>query len=173
MVPVAPDDRLRSHYESLARAVEFTRGADAKAAPVLGLQLAFIGTLAARSGKLEVILASEQWGLEEGLLALVIVLYTSAFVAAVVLAMKVYMPITPRSKKSLIYFEDIAAQDFAAFEKDAATMDVDLIEHQLLDQIHRVSKIASLKMRRVRCAFRFSVASGALWLVLLAWGSVQ
>ena len=41
------EERLKSHYESLARAIRFVRAADTKAAPVLGLQIALVGTLAA------------------------------------------------------------------------------------------------------------------------------
>ena len=42
------EERLRSHYESLSRAIRFTRTADAKAAPVLALQVALLGALATR-----------------------------------------------------------------------------------------------------------------------------
>ena len=45
-------ERLRSHYESLSRVIRFTRWADTKAAPVLALQVALVGTLAARSDRL-------------------------------------------------------------------------------------------------------------------------
>ena len=51
-------------------------------------------------------------------------------------------------------------------------MSIEVIEGHLLDQIHRVSKIASLKMRRVRWAFLLSAPAGALWIVLLAWGTM-
>ena len=71
-----------------------------------------------------------------------------------------------------IYFEDISAMDYELFESRAKEMSEDVIESQLLDQIHRVSKIASVKMRRVRWAFLLSAPASALWLVLLAWGTM-
>ena len=51
-------------------------------------------------------------------------------------------------------------------------MSVEQIESQILDQIHRVSKIASVKMCRVRWAFLLSAPASALWLLLLAWGTI-
>ena len=42
------EERLRSDYESLSRVIGFTRAADAKAGPVLALQVALAGTIAAR-----------------------------------------------------------------------------------------------------------------------------
>ena len=53
------EERLRSHYESLSRVIRFTRTADAKAAPVLALQIALLGTLATRSEELYTTLVSE------------------------------------------------------------------------------------------------------------------
>ena len=58
------------------------------------------------------------------------------------------------------------------FETQARNMSADLIERQLIDQVHRVSKIASAKMRRVRLAFWWSFLASLLWLVLLGWGSI-
>ena len=46
-------------------------------------------------------------------------------------------------------------------------------EGQLIEQIHEVSKIASVKMRRVRRAFLLSAPATALWLVLLVWGTIR
>ena len=62
--------------------------------------------------------------------------------------------------------------EFQEFQSKARNMSRNLIEHQLLDQVHRVSKLASTKMRRVRWAIVLSVPAIALWFVLLAWSSV-
>ena len=172
-VAVSTDERLRSHYHSLDRAIGFTKAADAKAGPLLGLQVALAGVLATQWGGLQDTLLAGPWCLERVLLAVVACLYVGILAAAVSLAMLVYIPVNPRTGKSLIYFEDVAAQDSASFQAQGKTMSPAVIEHQLLDQIHRVSVIASLKMGRVRWAFRLSAASSALWLVLLAWASVH
>lgn len=166
-------ERLRSHYASLDRAIGFTKAADAKAGPLLGLQVALAGALVTQWGGLHGALTEAAWCVEQLALVVVAGLYVGLAAVAVFLALQVYTPINPRTGKSLIYFEDIAAQDFASFQTQARTTPPAVIEHQLLDQIHRVSAIASLKMRRVRWAFRLSVASSALWLVLLAWASVR
>ena len=167
------EERLKSHYESLARAIRFVRAADTKAAPALGLQIALVGTLAARSEKLWTIVGKFPWETEGTILAALLILYVSFVIAVVVLAALVYMPTNPRTGKSLIYFEDISHMEYEAFEAQAKEMTPDLIEHQLLDQIHRVSQISSTKMRRVRWAFILTGPSSLLWLVLMVWGSVN
>ena len=166
------EERLRSHYESLSRIIGFTRSADAKAAPVLALQVALVGTLAARFEKLLPVVVAEQWHAERVVLTVLIGLYLVFLISVVVLAALVYMPMNPRTGKSLIYFEDIASMGYKEFEAQAKGIGAAVIEQHLLDQIHRVSAIASTKMRRVRWAFLLSGPASILWIVLLGWGSV-
>ena len=165
-------ERLRSHYESLARTIGFVGSADTKAAPILGLQIAFVGTLAARSEKLWNIVGGSAWDTESALVLSLIVLYVLSLLSSVALAVLVYVPRNPRSDRSLIYFEDISSTTYEEFENRAKSMSLSDIEDQLLDQVHRVSAIASSKMRRVRYAFATCLVSVPLWVVLLAWGSV-
>ena len=167
------EERLRSHYESLSRSIAFTRAADAKAAPVLALQIAILGALAARFEKLIPALFAEPWCFERAFLWGVLGAYLVFMGTAVAMAARVYMPMNPRTGQSLIYFEDIAAIPSEVFVKWAKEMSPDTIEEQLLSQIHIVSRIASAKMRRVRRAFWLSVPSLVLGLILLAWGSVR
>ena len=142
-----------------------------KAAPILALQIALVGTLAARFDKLLSILAADAFDLEMAILLTVLILYTGVLIAVVSLASLVYMPRNPNTGRSLIYFEDIATMRFDSFEKQAKQMSPEKIELQLLDQIHRVSQIVSAKMRYVRWAFILSLPSIILWAGLLAWGS--
>ena len=142
-----------------------------KAAPILALQIALVGTLAARFDKLLSILTGGAFDLEMAILLTVIILYTVVLIAVVSLASLVYMPRNPKTGRSLIYFEDIATMRFDSFEKQAKQMSPEKIELQLLDQIHRVSQIVSAKMRYVRWAFILSLPSIILWAGLLAWGS--
>ncbi len=166
------EEQLRSHYESLTRVIRFVRAADTKAAPVLALQIALVGTLAARSDRLQAILVKDPVDVESTILIALIVLYSLLLVSVVAFAALVYVPINPRAGESPIYFEDIAAMDYETFESRAKGMSTEVIEGHLLDQVHRVSKIASVKMRRVRWAFLLSAPASALWLVLLAWGTI-
>ena len=166
------EDRLRSHYESLSRVIWFIRSADAKAAPVLALQVALVGTLAARSESLLTIIAQSSGSLEQVALVALTSSYSLFLIAAVTMAAWVYLPMNPRTGQSLIYFEDIAAMDYQLFEAKARDLSPYVLERQLLDQIHRVSVIASAKMHRVRWALLLSLPSGILWLVLMAWGSM-
>ena len=108
------EERLKSHYESLSRAIRFVRSADAKAAPVLGLQIALVGTLAARFEKLWTIVGRCPWETESAILAALLVLYGSFVIVVIVLAARVYMPTNPRTGRSLLYFEDISSMEYKA-----------------------------------------------------------
>ena len=166
------EERLRSHYESLARAIGFVKAADTKAAPVLALQIALVGTLAARSEKLWDMVVRPTGDAESALLLSLIALYILSLLFSVALAGLVYVPRNPSTEESLIYFEDISSMPFERFEERARGMSPAAIERQLLDQIYRVSAIASVKMQKVRWAFASSAVSVPLWIVLLAWGSI-
>lgn len=165
------EERLRSHYESLTRVIEFTKTADGKAAPVLALQIAMVGTVAARFERLAPTLGRAPWDAESIVLVGLIVLYVVFVIGVVALAASVYLPRNPRTRGSLIYFEDIAAMSFESLKEQATSMDAETIERQLLGQIHTVSRIASLKMRRVRRAYYLSVPPVVLWLLLLGWSN--
>lgn len=165
------EERLRSHYESLSRVIGFTRIADTKAAPVLALQVALTGALATRIDKLIPSVRACQWDLESIALIVVLAGYLTSAIGAIWLAAAVYVPRNPRTGKSFIFFEDIAAMEYPSFEAAAKEMTDDQIELQLLDQIYRVSKVASIKMKRVRQAIWLSLPTAAFGFALLAWGS--
>ena len=166
------DERLKSHYESLQRAIRFVRTADTKAAPVIALQIALAGALATRSERLLPIITQCPWDLERAGLVVATAVYATCALASVAMAAWAYFPMTPRAGGSLIYFEDVAAMPYERFKERSMRMTPDEIERQLLDQIHRVSRIASSKMRRVRCAFALSAPASILGIVLLGWGSI-
>ena len=165
------EERLKSHYESLARATRFVSAADTKAAPVLALHIAHVGTLATRFEKLWPDIAGPSSETDIIVLLALIVLYVLVAAAGVTWGALVYMPTNPATGRSLIYFEDISKMNYEAFQAQAMKMTLDVIERQLLDQIYRVSEIASSKMHRVRRAFILTAPSSILWLLLLAWGS--
>lgn len=165
------EERLRSHYESLARAIGFTRAADGKAAPALALQVALVGTVAARFERLAPIIGKGLWDAEAVALAVLLVTYAILVVVVVAFAASVYMPRNPKTGGSLIYFEDVAAVPLESFREQASSMDEGTIERGLLDQVHAVSCIARAKMRRVRWAYYLSIPTVALWVILLVWGS--
>ena len=167
------EERLKSHYESLQRAIGFTRTADRKAAPVIALQVALAGVLAARAESLVPMLMQCHWDAERIALICVASLYGISTIASVATAVWVYIPVYPKADGSLIYFKDIAAMRYRQFEERSMRMTPEEIERQLLGQIHRVSGIASRKMRRVSWAFASGAISGALGIALLGWGSFQ
>ena len=166
------DERLHSHYQSLTRAIDFTKGADAKAAPVVILHVALIGALAFRAAPLFEKLSQCPWGFWEAALFVVMALYIISALGAIGVAGWVFLPRTQGEGKSLIYFEDIASMCQVCFQSKSKKLDVDLIEDRLLQQIFAVSKIASQKMRWVKCALILSGGAIALWVILLGWGIV-
>ena len=166
------EERLKTHHESLSRAILFTRVADRKAAPILAIQIALVGTLAARSESLLSFIASDPNGCLAVILVLVVFAYLVLFGAAVVVAAGVYMPMTPRTGTSLIYFEDIQSIPEESFMEQARRLEPEDIENQLLQQIYAVSQIASIKMQRVRRAIFLSVPASVLWVALIVWGSI-
>lgn len=167
------EERLKSHYESLQRAIRFTRTADTKAAPVIALQIALLGALATRFERLLPVITQGQWDAEGIALIVVAGIYSISAIVSVAIAAWVYVPVNRKAGGSLIYFEDIAAMDCRKFKERAMGMTPEEIEGQLLDQIYLVSRIASDKMRRVHCAFMASVPSGILGIALLGWGSMR
>ena len=166
------EQRLQSHYESLARAIRFTRMADTKAGAVLALQFVLLGALASRLDTLLPLITGtpDSW---EGIVVIALgTVYVISLMGAAGLGIRVYMPSAPKSGESLIYFEDIANMDYAKFEMAALQLQSPDIERQLLDQIYRVSRIASAKMRWVSWAFWCSAPAIGSGIGLLAWGSV-
>ena len=166
------EERLRSHSEALSRAIGFTRAADAKAAPVLVLQLALAGTLGAKVDDLWDILAGSSFDGAAVAGAVLLVLYATLLLASMAFAAWVYIPRNPRTGRSLIYFEDIAALPAQAFVEQSSKMDAAEIERQYLEQVHAVSRVASTKMYWARWAYFAAIPSVALWVVLLAWASL-
>ena len=166
------EERLKSHYESLSRVIWFVRMSDAKAAPVLALQVALVGTLVARIDHLRPIACGENGTAEQVGLISVAALYVVLVLAAAGMAAWVFKPTHGRTCESLIYFEDIAAISLDTFKGRSKNLSDEEIEDQLLQQVHAVSQIASTKMRRVDCAFVLSGLTVVLWLVLLGWGSI-
>ena len=168
------ETRLHSHYESLARVIRFTRMADTKAGAVLALQFVLAGVLATRLlDQVAPAIENDPYGAAAFAVTLVGAVYILSALAAVVLAVWVYVPATPKTGQSLIYFEDVAKLDCRQFATAAMGMDAAEIERQLLEQIYRVSCIASRKMQRVRYAFWCSGLSILTGIILVVFGGIQ
>ena len=163
------ETRLQSHYESLSRVIRFTRMADTKAGAVLALQFVLAGVMATRLlDQLDRAIVDNPVGVAGITVTVAGLAYILSALAAVVLAVLVYAPATPKTGQSLIYFEDVAGMDGQQFTAAAKAMDTAEIERQLLEQIYRVSRIASSKMRLVRYAFWLSMVSVLTGITLLA-----
>lgn len=171
------ETRLQSHYESLSRVIRFTRMADTKAGAVLALQFVLLGALVAQSdpalfGKVRDVVRQFSGEFGDIVLIGVMALHFLATLVAVVTALGVYAPVTPKTGRSLIYFRDIAEMDCQQFLAAARGMDTAGIERQLLEQIYRVSGIARHKMQLLLYAFVASILSIITEIILLAWGRI-
>ena len=136
---------------------------------MLALQVALLGALATRLTALYGIIASGPWDLERAAAIALTIIYICLLAIVIGLAAWVYMPMNAKTGESLIFFEDIAAMEWADFQSAARNMSHDLIERQLLHQIYVVSGVVSVKMRRVRWAIMMSPPAILAWFVLLAW----
>ena len=171
------ETRLQSHYESLSRVIRFTRMADTKAGAVLALQFVLAGVLLSQFDqvpvdKVRAVVTQVSGEFGDIVLTGVMALYFLATLVAVVTALGVYVPVTPKTGRSLIYFRDIAEMDCQQFLAAARGMDTAGIERQLLEQIYRVSGIASKKMQMLLYAFVASILSIITEIILLAWGRI-
>ena len=90
---------------------------------------------------LQSIIVGSSCDVERVALVVVLVSFVASLLIAGGLAASVYMPRNPRTGKSNIFFEDIAAMAFPEFESAARNMSNDVIERQLIDQIYRVSRV--------------------------------
>ena len=129
------EERLRSHYETLSRVIRFTRTADAKAAPVLALQVALLGALATRFEELYAMATGGSWDPEMMAAIALVITYALLFCLVIGLAALVYLPMNAKTGRSLIFFEDVTAMEWEVFESAARNMSHDLIERQLLHQM--------------------------------------
>ena len=118
--------------------IGFTRTADAKAAPVLALQVALLGALATRFEELYRMIVSGPTDAERAAVIGLTIVYSLLLTAVIVLVALVYLPMNEKTGRSLIFFEDIATMEWGEFQSAAQTMSHDLIECQLLHQIYVV-----------------------------------
>ena len=138
---------------------------------MLALQVALLGALATRFEELYnmIMMVSGSWDAERAAVICLAIVYGLLLTAVIVLAAWVYLPTNAKTGRSLIFFEDIAAVGWGEFQSAARNMSHDLIERQLLHQIHVVAGVASVKMRRVRWAIIISLPAILVWFALLAW----
>lgn len=167
------DERLRVHYETLTRFIRLTRMADAKAAPVLGLHVVLVGTLATKSDVIYNAISDDP-ATSNVVIALLIAipLYVVGTLAALVCGALVYIPRSKKTGESLIYFEDIAGMTLGSFRARARVMTPHVVEAQLTDQVYAVAYIVKAKMRWVRRAYVVSAVTVLLWIGLLTGQSL-
>jgi len=166
---IDPVERYKFHTATLERIIGFTRVADIKAAPILALQAALPGLLLAHTRQLLVLATDLRSRLTPHLVWGLLAIWSLSALLAWIYAARVYIPMTPPAGGSLIYFEDIRRMDAADFRARGSRLTAEEVEQALLDQIWRVSRIASVKLAYIRISFVVGAIALVSWAVLLGW----
>jgi hypothetical protein len=164
----ALDIRLRLHISTLDRNITFTRHADSKAAPLLALQATLAAATVTQTDRLQAVLDPGSVSAVRCALAWILLLaYALPAVASLALAIRVFVPATPGTGRSVFYFEDIRRMSLPDF-LTAGTTEPDVeLERDLLEQIHAVSAIAARKFGWLRISFFAAIIALAAWLPLV------
>lgn len=101
-----------------------------------------------------------------GFIALLVLFLVSALVTLV----HVLMALTPRlarqGKPGLIFFGDVASQEYHQWQQQMLTLDPQMLTLQLLEQVYVTACIAARKHKHVRLAIRALAVTILLGLVL-------
>lgn len=162
-------ERNKVHTATLERVIGFTRVADAKAAPLIALQTTLAGLLLGQTKQIVALCADTSHAFSPYVVAGLVGIYVFSAVTSWIYAARVYVPLIPPAGGSLIYFEDIRAMARTDFKARSAGLGPTALEEALLDQIFRVSEIASRKFGWVRTSFQMGALAVLTWAVLLGW----
>lgn len=163
---VSVDARLRLHVATLDRTITFTRHADTKAAPLLALQATLAAATVAQTRDISNLLGGSLT-LHSGLSWLCLVGYAALAAVSLLLAIRVFIPATPRTGGSIVYFEDIRGMPRDRFIEAGMEEPGEELVTDILTQIHVVSTIASRKFAWLRISFIAMLGSLAFWLLLI------
>jgi heme/copper-type cytochrome/quinol oxidase subunit 3 len=101
------------------------------------------------------------------LFALLLALF---LVAALVTLLRVLMTLTPRvtrqEKPGLIFFNDIAGQEYKEWQQRMLSLDSQALTLQVLEQVYATACIADRKHKHVRQAIRALIATVLLGIIL-------
>ena len=170
--PMAVGERNKSHLETLRRVIEFTKVADTKSAPLLALQTTLAGITVTQAPKIGSLLEEGNACATRVAALLLLAAYAVPAVASWGWAAWVYMPRARKTGTSLIYFEDIRHMDKAEFVSCSKTLTDEVLEENLIDQVYRVSTLASDKFRWVRRSIQCGAVALVAWIVLVAWAQL-
>ena len=99
-----------------------------------------------------------------------IALFVLYFVAALVTLLRVLMTLTPRltrqGKSGLLFFSDIAGQEYKQWQQGMIALDPQTLTLQVLEQVYVTACIADDKHRHVRQAIRTMILTVLLGLAL-------
>lgn len=167
-----PPKRVQSNQEDYARYTAYSQLldrtgqwisiADTKAGVILGFLLATFPVLAAPALSVaqKVVKTiphnASFWAYlpATGFIALLVLFLVAALITLLRILMTLSPRLTRQGKPSLIFFGDIASQDYTQWEQRMLTLDPHMLAQQVLEQVYATACIAALKHKHVRQAIR-------------------
>ncbi len=167
-------EQYTAYSQLLDRNGQWIGVADTKAGVILGFLVAAFPVLAAPALPVvqKVVKAISRnanfWAYL--LAASFIALLVLFLVAALVTLLRVLMTLTPRltrqGKPGLIFFGDIASQEYKQWQQRVRVLDPQLLALQVLEQVYVTACIADRKHKHVRQAIRALIVTVLLGLIL-------
>ncbi len=109
--------------------------------------------------------------------ASVTALFALFLIAALVTLLRVLMTLTPRLKRQgkpgLIFFGDIAGQEYNQWQQRLLALDPQMLTHQVLEQVYATACIADRKHKHVRQAIRALILTILLGFALYVFSQLM
>lgn len=149
-------NKIKYLENSLGRLLHWIAAADAKIAPILAIDTAMIGFLAALSSK------SIEWTPIRCISA-----STAAFFLVGSLAMLFFaaFPRTTGPKGSLLFFGGITGYGLSAYKSKVQELKIDQYFEDLAAQCYRNAEIANAKFKWLRLSMRALFVAAPFWIV--------
>lgn len=138
-----PDEQIRIAEQALSRQIEWIKSVEAKLGIVVAINIAMLGTLAARVPAMP-----ENWWL----VGIFVFLGSGSLLASLVFCALAICPRVKSPNLSILFFGSISAHSSEEYTKRFETLDETEYLADLLKQVHRNAEIASIKFGFIKVA---------------------
>lgn len=161
---ISPQDRRAFATAQLDRVLGFFSRVEGKASFILALNIAMLGILSACYPVRHV-------GSPRGAFGIIAALCLGL---SLIELYRVFFPhLKSGAKRSLLYFQDIAAGDWRSYHREVLSATEDDLLEDLTCQIWRNAEILKLKFDHMRAAFLFTLLALPFWALLLMAASLR
>jgi len=152
--------------------------ADTKAGVVLGFLIASFPVFAAPALPVAQLLVKSfpshpsLWAdvLVAGFIVLLVVFFAVALMSLLHVLLTLLPRLTRQRKPGLLFFSDIANQEYEHWQRDILALDSQILAAQVLEQVYTTACIADIKHKHVRRAIRFLMATIFIGVMLYVCG---